>query len=108
MSNENPESTPQQTAATPPPQEKTVICGICEATIADINTRLRCSNKECEEWTCAHCTNTMVEMMFRQPTLNYPLKCGACGQEFDRIQVEELIIKGKHYEQYIACILPLY
>jgi len=108
ISNENSDNTSQQTVETSLPQEKSVICDICAETIANTDERLRCSNKECEAWTCANCTKTMIEIMLGEPTLNYPLKCGACEQEFDQIHVEEMIIKSKYYEQYIACILPIY
>ncbi|CAF1014638.1 unnamed protein product [Rotaria sordida] len=108
VSHENLSIMPQPTAATPPSEEKTLICSICEATIADTDERLICPNEKCEKWTCFNCANMMIEIMFSQPTLNYPLKCGVCGQEFDRIKIEEMIIKSEHYEQYIACIFPLY
>jgi hypothetical protein len=90
------------------PQEKTMICEICQIDIVDMDERLRCVNQKCGKWTCADCANTMIKIMIGQPQLNYPLKCGTCCYPFDRLQVEELIIKNEHYAQYIGCMLPLY
>ncbi|CAF1104668.1 unnamed protein product [Rotaria sordida] len=85
-----------------------MTCGICEATINDDDTKLTCSNKKCNKLTCNTCINLMFEIMFGHPTLNYPLSCGACQQSFDITHIDQIIIKQKHYEQFIACVLPLF
>ncbi|CAF4882973.1 unnamed protein product, partial [Rotaria sp. Silwood1] len=50
----------------------------------------------------------MIGMLFAQPTLNYPLKCGACQTAFNETYVERIIIDQNYYENYVACVLPLY
>jgi hypothetical protein len=83
-------------------------CGICEAIIADDDTRLVCSHKSCGKLTCLSCIEKMIKFMFCQPALNYSFKCGACSGIFDQNLFDEVIVKQNQYEKYIACILPLY
>jgi hypothetical protein len=52
--------------------------------------------------------NKMIEVMFGQPALNYPFKCGACSGILDEGVFHEVIVKQGQYEKYIACILSLY
>jgi hypothetical protein len=86
----------------------TITCGTCEATINDDDTKLMCKNKRCGKMTCNTCINLMFEVMFGQPVLNYPLLCGACQHPFDIIDIDQILIKQKRYEQFIACVLPLF
>lgn len=91
-------------------QEKkvTVTCKICEATINDDDTKIICSKPKCAAVTCITCIDSMLKTMFAQPTLNYPLECGACGQAFNTTDVDRILIKHQQYEQFIACVLPLF
>jgi hypothetical protein len=97
-------------AVSTPSQETTIIitCGICEATIADGDSKVICTLEQCSKQTCLSCIKKMIEVMFGQPALNYPLKCGACSQVFDERVLDEIIIEQGQYEKYVACILPLY
>ncbi|CAF2501590.1 unnamed protein product [Rotaria sp. Silwood2] len=92
----------------PPPQETKRSCGICESNIAVTDTYLTCTNEKCRKVTCAHCISTMINIFFAQPTLSYPLQCGACKTTFNKLSVESVIINKHYYEQYIAYVLPLY
>lgn len=92
----------------PLPQENKLICGICESDIATNHKHLICAKDKCRKATCSECINTMIGILFAEPTLNYPLKCGACRTPFNNTAVETLIVDEESYEKYIACILPLY
>ncbi|CAF4374278.1 unnamed protein product, partial [Rotaria sp. Silwood2] len=85
-----------------------MTCSTCEAIINDGDTKLTCTNKKCSKFTCNACINLMFEIMFGQPALNYPLLCGACQNSFDIIQVDQILVKQERYEQFIACVLPLF
>ncbi|CAF1507345.1 unnamed protein product [Rotaria magnacalcarata] len=112
MSTENDHTEPTVQPTTmlemPSPKENTRSCGICEANIAAADAHLTCINQKCHKVTCSHCINTMIDMFFAQPTLNYPLKCGGCRTAFNKASVERVIMDEKDYEKYIACMLPLY
>lgn len=93
----------------PPPQENiTIRCGICEEAINDTDAKLICTNKKCGKLTCNVCIHKMFEVMFSQPALNYPLLCGACQNAFDVKEVDQILVKQDRYEQFIACVLPLF
>jgi len=83
-------------------------CGICQASIADDDTKLICTHEQCGKLTCLSCIKKMIEVMLSQPTLKYSFTCGICSHIFDEIFFLELIIKQGYYEKYIACIFPLY
>jgi hypothetical protein len=85
-----------------------MTCGTCDATINDDDTKLICTNKNCGKLTCNACINLMFEMMFGQPVLNYPLLCGACQRSFDLEKIDQILVKQERYEQFIACVLPLF
>jgi hypothetical protein len=85
-----------------------IICKICEVVIDDTDTKLVCSKPKCAAVTCTTCIDSMLKTMFGQPTLNYPLSCGACGQSFDTTDIDLILIKHQQYEQFIACVLPLF
>lgn len=84
------------------------ICGICEAIIASDDPKLICTSEQCGKLTCLSCIKKMIEVMFGQPALNYPLKCGGCSEIFDQTVFLEYIINQGQYEKYLACIFPLY
>lgn len=85
-----------------------VICDICEDAITDDKSRLVCPNKSCGKLTCLSCIKKMIDIMFGQPTLNYPFKCGVCSQISDQCFFDDIIVKLDQYDKFIACILPLY
>ncbi|CAF1525457.1 unnamed protein product [Rotaria sordida] len=88
--------------------ESLPTCGICGTIIADDDIKLICTYETCGKRTCLSCIKKMIEIMFSQPTLNYPFKCGACLQLLDQRIIYEIIVKQGQYEKYIACIFPLY
>ncbi|UJR29124.1 hypothetical protein I4U23_010338 [Adineta vaga] len=90
--------------------EKIIIitCATCEATIDENQTKMVCKNNQCGVTTCAVCTKLMIEVMFGQPVLNYPLKCGACDSAYDMVEVDQLLTRHICYEQYVAFVLPLF
>jgi hypothetical protein len=109
MSTENENQNISSAATTVSSQKSiTITCGICEATINDDDTKLICKNKGCGKMTCNICINLMFEVMFGQPAFNYPLLCGACQHPFDIIDIDQILVKQKRYEQFIACVLPLF
>ena len=95
-------------AATSSKEKVTLICKICEATISDDDTKLICTNENCDALTCNTCINVMLEVMLGQPALNYPLTCGACANSFPTTDIDQILMKHQHYEQFIACVLPLF
>jgi hypothetical protein len=76
--------------------------------IIDGTTKLICTNKKCGKLTCDTCINLMYDVMFGEPALHYPLLCGACQQPFAETHLNDVLVKHEHYEQYIACVLPLF
>lgn len=90
------------------PEKVPLICATCHSTIADDEKRLTCTSKRCGKVTCGECVKLMLQVMFAQPALNYPLKCGACRTKFHETQLDQVIDTKEHYEQYIACVLPLH
>jgi hypothetical protein len=107
--NENQNILSPTTQATVELQENTTTtCGICEATINNNDTKLICTNIKCGKLTCNACINLMFEVMFGQPVLNYPLSCGACQRSFDLKEIDQILVKQERYEQFIACVLPLF
>ena len=113
MSTENetqiiPAPPPTTEASTLPEKKVTIECKICEGTINDGDTKLICSKPKCAAVTCTTCIDSMLKTMFSHPTLNYPLSCGACEQSFDTTDVDHILIKHQQYEQFIACVLPLF
>ncbi|CAF2934707.1 unnamed protein product [Rotaria sp. Silwood2] len=88
--------------------ESIPTCGICEAIVVDDDTKVICTYEPCSKLTCLSCIQKMIEVMFSQPTLNYPFKCGSCLQIVDQRIIHEIIVKQRQYEKYIACIFPLY
>lgn len=108
---ENTDTTMQTAIPTmeiPPPQENKISCGICASDIAATEAHLTCTNDKCRKVTCSHCMSAMIRMLFAQPTLSYPLRCGACQTPFNKLAVERMVISGNYYDKYIACVLPLY
>jgi hypothetical protein len=106
---ENQNITPPVIDVVAPTQETiTVKCGTCEATINPGDTQLICTNKKCGTATCNTCINIMFTMMFGEPALSYPLTCGACQSPFDITQIDQILVKQERYEQFIACVLPLF
>ena len=102
-----PVSTTQE--ATPSPNKTIELtCCICEVQLTADRTNLSCANDQCNQWTCSACIQTMFNVMLGQPATNYPLLCGACEHAFDTVQVDRMLAEDEHYEQYIACILPLF
>ncbi len=107
--NENQNTSSSTTQATVSSQKTiTVICGTCDATIDDDDTKLICTNKKGGKWTCNACINIMFEVMFAQPAFHYPLLCGACQRPFDLEKIDQILVKQDRYEQFIACVLPLF
>jgi len=107
--NENQNAPSPQTEAVASLQKTPIIiCGTCEATINDDNTKLICTNQRCGKATCNTCINLMFEVMFGQPALNYPLSCGACQHPFNITDIDQIIVNQQRYEQFIACVLPLF
>ncbi|CAF1219202.1 unnamed protein product [Adineta steineri] len=90
--------------------EKNIImtCGICQITINDGDTKLKCKSNSCGAFTCNTCIELMINVMFGHPTLNYPLLCGVCQEAFDLTEVDEILREQQCYEQYISCVLPLF
>ena len=86
----------------------TLVCGICGTTINDDDTKLLCPNDKCGNWTCNVCINLMIDVVFSEPALHYPLSCGACEHSFDMTQIEQILVKQERYEQLIAYFLPLF
>lgn len=84
------------------------VCRMCETVIADDDIKLICTNDQCNTVTCSSCIKKMIDVMYGQPTLNYPFKCSVCSHVFDQAFFLEFIIKHEQYEKYIACIFPLY
>jgi hypothetical protein len=102
-------SSPITTEAVVSSEKKiTVICKTCDETINDDDTKLICTNKNCGAVTCHKCINLMLEVMFGQPALTYPLKCGECQNSFDIIDIDRILVKYERYEQFISCVLPLF
>ena len=89
-------------------ENTTMTCGICGATINDSGTKLVCPNDKCGNWTCNACIQLMIDAIFSEPALHYPLSCGACENSFDMTQIEQTLVKQERYEQLIACLLPLF
>ena len=107
--NQNTVSLSAAATQTAPPEKKvTVVCKICEATINDGDRKLVCSKPKCAAVTCTTCIDSMLKTMFGQPTLNYPLSCVLCKHPFDTTDVDHILIKHQQYEQFIACVLPLF
>ncbi|CAF1418277.1 unnamed protein product [Rotaria magnacalcarata] len=92
----------------PSPEENKLTCGICESNITVSDRHLTCINDKCRKNTCSYCITKMINMFFAQPALNYPFTCGGCRTAFNNASVERVIIDEKYYEQYVACMLPLY
>ncbi|CAF0913819.1 unnamed protein product, partial [Adineta ricciae] len=83
-------------------------CATCEVAVGVNDIKLQCKYDQCGAVTCNSCTKLMVEVMFGQPVLEYPLKCCSCSKAYDSIEVDQLLAKHSSYEQYIAFILPLF
>ena len=110
-------STDSETQIVPPPatesaasseKKVTLTCITCEASINDDETKLLCSKPNCRAATCNACINLMLKTMFSQPALNYPLSCGSCRNSFDTTTIDAILVKHELYEQFIACVLPLF
>jgi hypothetical protein len=84
------------------------VCGICQTIIADDAIGLVCKCEACGKLTCLTCVKRMIDVMFGEPTFNYPFKCGSCSELLDETFFLEYIIKEGQYEKYIACLFPLY
>jgi hypothetical protein len=106
--NQNLAQTTTTQAAVSSEKKVTITCKTCEATINDDDTKLICTNKNCGAVTCDACINLMFDVMFGQPVLNYPLSCGACQSSFDITEIDRILVKCERYEQFIACVLPLF
>ncbi len=107
--NQNQNMSSLTTEATASSQKSiTIICGICEAIINEDDTKLICKNIKCGKSTCDICIKLMFGVMFGQPALNYPLVCGACQHPFDTAEIDPILVKQDCYEQFIACVLPLF
>jgi hypothetical protein len=107
--NENQNAPSPSTEAAASPQKVPIItCGICEETINDDDTKLICTNQRCGKTTCNKCINGMFAVMFGQPALTYPLLCGACQRPFNITDIDQILVKQERYEQFIACVLPLF
>lgn len=108
--NENQNNVPLTTEMAAASSEKvvTITCGICEATISDDDSKLICTNKQCAIVTCNICISTMIKVMFGQPALNYPLTCGACSCAFDTTDIDRILVKQEHYEQFMTCVFSLF
>lgn len=106
--NQNNQLLTTEVAMAPSEKAISVICKICESTIDDGDTRLICTNKQCEAVTCNTCIKVMIEIMFGQPSFNYPLTCGACQHAFDTTDIDRILVKHECYEQFIACVFPLF
>lgn len=83
-------------------------CCTCEAIINDDDIKLKCTNAKCNQWSCKVCVNLMLELMFAQPALNYPLSCGSCQNAFNLPDIDHILAKENRYEKFIACVLPLF
>ncbi|CAF2666357.1 unnamed protein product [Rotaria sp. Silwood2] len=75
--------------------ESIPTCGICEAIVVDDDTKVICTYEPCSKLTCLSCIQKMIEVMFSQPTLNYPFKCGSCLQIVDQRIIYEIIVKER-------------
>lgn len=80
-------------------------CGACESVIMDGDITASC---DCNKTLCVQCLTIMIKTMFGTPTLTYPLKCVNSLHVLDQNLVLQIISEKGYYEQFIACVLPLY
>lgn len=86
----------------------TLTCKTCETLINHDDTKILCTKPKCGAATCNTCIDLMLKVMFSQPALNYPLSCGSCGHSYDTTTIDAILVKHELYEQFIACVLPLF
>ena len=96
------------TVATPQPETIVISCSVCHETMMDNDCQVSCTCEHCGQLMCAKCMERLIQMVFSQPTLSYPFRCGSCSQLVDQHAFDGLIAKREDYGKFIACVLPLF
>lgn len=85
-----------------------LLCLTCEGTISDEDLKITCTKAGCGKTTCISCVELLLRVLFSEPELTYPLRCGACNSPYQDGQIDGLLRSEGMYEQYMACVLPLF